>query len=286
MRFFYGGFVASLLVSCGTHLPESELQTNRSAAAPERQEGIRQYQGIVHSYDGQVAFDVTVRAGAGVSEEAARRLLSEMVIAEVPEEMAKPIAPRSAPSGLDFGACDTLAAVTLAAADESVDVARYAWSWPEDFEPAEMTGVLRVVGSTCDVPEDSGALRWKWKWYGGNLMLERGEACAAVVGGGPAMLIVGSAVPPPWNLIAVAAIAAHDAIIFRRIGERGVRLEFNWSGTIHNIVTRPEGSKPLSGGWSKCSDYVTFCTNDVCMCEDAPDPILCQCQLDGEVDDC
>lgn len=128
MRFFYGGFVASLLVSCGTHLPESELQTNRSAAAPERQEGIRQYQGIVHSYDGQVAFDVTVRAGAGVSEEAARRLLS--------------------------------------------------------------------------------------------------------------------------------------------------------------IVTRPEGSKPLSGGWSKCSDYVTFCTNDVCMCEDAPDPILCQCQLDGEVDDC
>jgi hypothetical protein len=279
----YSGLVGVLLLSCGTNQDGPELRGAGDTDAP----AVRSYHQVVRSYHGDVAFDVTVRAGEGVSDDAVRRLLADMMIAVVPDEMAEPIAPRSADPNVDFGECDTLAAVTIQADGQSVDLARYAWTWPQDFEPVETTGVLRVAGSTCDVPDIPGALRWKWKWYGGNLMLERPEACGALVTSGPVMLMILSAVPAPWNVIAVATIAVYDGLIFRRMGDRGIKLEFNWSGTIHGVKTRPDGSKRLGGGWSnKCKDYVTFCTNDACMCEDAPDPVWCQCMQDGEVDDC
>jgi len=77
----------------------------------------------------------------------------------------------------------------------------------------------------------------KTRWWGVIVELNRDEACFAATGiDGYEYLM--AAIPPPWNVIVVAAVKLHKIWIGRNVGTNGADMHFNWAGFLHNVKRR------------------------------------------------
>lgn len=77
----------------------------------------------------------------------------------------------------------------------------------------------------------------RWEWWGARVFIDRDASCflAADHPWGYAALMT---IPPPWNVVAVAAVKAYKGFLAMQMGSEGVELHFNWSGTLHWIAPR------------------------------------------------